>query len=62
MEAALQDNLFLLGEAMSIADINLYVLCGWCNVFDIDLAGWPAAGLPSSSDSRTPCYSSSVVG
>ncbi|WP_139810605.1 glutathione S-transferase C-terminal domain-containing protein [Pantoea rwandensis] len=42
MEAALKDNLFLLGETMSIADIYLYVLCGWCNVFGIDLAGWPA--------------------
>lgn len=42
LEATLQDNLFLLGEAMSIADIYLYVLCGWCNVFNIDLAGWPA--------------------
>jgi glutathione S-transferase len=42
LETALQENLFLLGDVMSVADIYLYVLCGWCNVFSIDLDGWPA--------------------
>ena len=42
LETVLQGSQFLLGEVMSLADIYLYVLCGWCNNFAIDLAGWPA--------------------
>jgi glutathione S-transferase len=33
---------FLMGSDYSIADAYLYTVLGWCRLFDIDLAHWPA--------------------
>jgi len=33
---------YLLGEQFYIADIYLFVVSGWCEHFNIDLAQWPA--------------------
>ncbi len=42
LENTLRQGLFLQGVTLGLADIYLYVLCGWCKFFAIDLALWPA--------------------
>ncbi len=41
LEHTLRLGLFLQGETIGLADIYLYVLCGWGKFFAIDLAQWP---------------------
>lgn len=38
----LKDAPYLLGDSLSVADIYLFVVLGWCSYVNLDLSPWPA--------------------